>query len=137
MFGGSITTRGVHAAAVGLLPARAHHSFAMFDQQRQLTLHGVVKEFRWTNPHAFVQLLVAAEDGTNEEWSIEMTSPEHLLRAGWKPRMLQAGDQIVVTVHPLRDGPRGGQYMSGSRADGTPLGRGANANHGTTGGSAK
>lgn len=105
------------------LPVQAHHSFAMFDQQQQLTLRGSVKEFRWTNPHAFIQLLVTeGKDGTIAEWSIEMTSPEHLVRGGWKPRLLKAGDQIAVVVHPLRDGVRGGQFMSATRQDGTPLG---------------
>jgi hypothetical protein len=105
------------------LPTQAHHSFAMFDQQHQLTLRGSVKEFRWTNPHAFIQLLVTdATGGAVAEWSIEMTSPEHLVRGGWKPRLLKAGDQIAVIIHPLRDGARGGQFMSGTRRDGTPLG---------------
>lgn len=113
----------VLTAVSSALPAQAHHSFAMFDQQHQLMLRGSVKEFRWTNPHAFIQLLVTdATDGAVVEWSIEMTSPEHLARAGWKPRLLKAGDQITVVVHPLRDGARGGQFLSATRPDGAPLG---------------
>src|SRR5262245_44840400 len=77
-----------------IVPAHAHHSFAMFDPQRELTLHGVVKEFRWTNPHAFIQLTVPnGASGAEEEWSIELTSPEHLARAGWKPGTLKGGDE--------------------------------------------
>jgi len=103
--------------------AQSHHSFAMFDQQARVTLRGVVKEFRWTNPHAFIQLLVTPDAAAvEEEWSIEMTSPEHLARGGWKPRSLQAGDRIDVVLHPLRDGSHGGQFVSGTRPDGVPLG---------------
>lgn len=65
--------------------ALAHHSFAMFDLSKTVTLKGAVKDFRWTNPHVFIQLLVTNERGVDEEWSIEMTSPEHLARAGWRP----------------------------------------------------
>ncbi|MFY9691814.1 MAG: DUF6152 family protein, partial [Candidatus Acidiferrales bacterium] len=60
--------------------ALAHHSFAMFDQSKKVTLEGTVKDFRWTNPHVFIQLLVKNDAGGEDEWSIEMTSPEHLVR---------------------------------------------------------
>jgi len=65
--------------------ALAHHSFAMFDQSKSVTLQGTVKDFRWSNPHVFIQLLVKNDAGNEDEWSIEMTSPEHLARVGWKP----------------------------------------------------
>jgi Family of unknown function (DUF6152) len=67
--------------AVAARPALAHHSFTMFDQSKTVTLHGTVKDFRWTNPHVFIQLLVKGGQRNEEEWSIEMTSPEHLSRA--------------------------------------------------------
>jgi hypothetical protein len=103
--------------------ATAHHSFAMFDAKQSVTLHGVVKEFRWTNPHVFIQL-IATDDGgmAAGEWSIELTSPEHLARAGWKPGTLKSGDKVTVVVHPIRDGSRGGQFVSAIAADGTPIG---------------
>jgi hypothetical protein len=112
------------AACLGVVPlAHAHHSFAMFDPNRAITLRGVVKEFRWTNPHVFIQVVAAVEgEGDGGEWSIEMTSPEHLARAGWKPGMLKGGDAVVLIVHPLRDGKRGGQFLSGTGPSGAPLG---------------
>jgi hypothetical protein len=112
------------AACLGLIRlAQAHHSFAMFDPNRAVTLRGVVKEFRWTNPHVFIQVVAAVEGGGNDgEWSIEMTSPEHLARAGWKPGTLKGGDNVVLIVHPLRDGKRGGQFLSGTGPNGAPLG---------------
>lgn len=115
------------AATVGfaLLAERsfAHHSFAMFDAKQSVTLHGVVKEFRWTNPHVFIQLLANDAAGVaGAEWSIELTSPEHLVRAGWKPGTLKSGDQVTIVIHPIRDGSMGGQFVSGIAADGRPIG---------------
>jgi Family of unknown function (DUF6152) len=115
------------AASLGFaLPAdraSAHHSFAMFDAKQSLTLHGVVKEFRWTNPHVFIQLLANGDAGVaGGEWSIELTSPEHLVRAGWKPGTLKSGDQVTLVIHPIRDGSMGGQFVSGIAADGSPIG---------------
>ena len=111
-------------------PAPAHHSFAMFDQSKSVTLLGTVKDFRWSNPHVFIQLLVKTDSGNEEEWSIEMTSPEHLARVGWKPGALRPGDKVTLVVHPMRDGSAGGQYISGTGPDGpfvgspTPTGEG-------------
>jgi len=102
--------------------ALAHHSFAMFDQSKSTTLQGIVKDFRWTNPHVFIQLLVKTEDGNEEEWSIEMTSPEHLARVGWRPGTLKAGDKVTLVIHPMRDGVKGGQYLSGTGPDGPLIG---------------
>jgi Family of unknown function (DUF6152) len=101
-------------------PLSAHHSFAMFDPAREVTLQGTVKEFRWTNPHAFIQLMANGK-GMEGEWSIEMTSPEHLLRIGWKPRQLKAGDKVQIRIHPMRDGTHGGQFLGGTGPDGAPL----------------
>jgi hypothetical protein len=100
--------------------ALAHHSFAMFDQSKLVTVNGTVKDFRWTNPHVFIQLLVKTEGGSEVEWSIEMTSPEHLARVGWRPGTLKTGDQVTLAIHPMRDGTAGGQYVSGT-GPGGPL----------------
>src|SRR5580698_1568615 len=77
---------------IAAIDASAHHSFGMFDQTKSLTLHGTVKDFRWSNPHVFIQLLADGVGDSREEWSIEMTSPEHLARSGWRPATLKAGD---------------------------------------------
>jgi hypothetical protein len=100
--------------------ALAHHSFAMFDLSKTVTLKGAVKDFRWTNPHVFIQVLVKNQSGAEEEWSIEMTSPEHLARAGWRPGTLKPGDEVTLNIHPMREGVKGGQYLSG-RGPGGPL----------------
>jgi hypothetical protein len=106
------------AALLTAHSALAHHSFAMFDQSKTVTVQGTVKDFRWTNPHVFIQLLIKASDGTDVEWSIEMTSPEHLARVGWKPVTLKPGDKVTLEIHAMRDGSAGGQYVSGSGPDG-------------------
>jgi hypothetical protein len=103
-------------------PAPAHHSFAMFDQSKLVTVNGTVKDFRWSNPHVFIQLLVKTESGSEVEWSIEMTSPEHLARVGWRPGTLKSGDQVSLAIHPMRDGTAGGQYVSGTGPGGPLVG---------------
>lgn len=101
--------------------ALAHHSGAMFDDQKSTTLTGSVKAFQWTNPHCWIQLLVRdGKEGTSE-WSVEMGSPTQLMHAGWKPRAVQAGDKITVTVHPMRDGSTAGLIVSATFADGRPI----------------
>jgi hypothetical protein len=91
----------------------AHHSFAMFDQKKSLTLQGSIRDFIWSNPHVFIQLLATDAKGRQREWSIEMTSPEHLARNGWKHGTLKPGDKVTVVIHPTRDGGAGGQYLAG------------------------
>ncbi|HVB88247.1 MAG TPA: DUF6152 family protein [Candidatus Dormibacteraeota bacterium] len=103
-------------------PSIAHHSFTMFDQSKTVTLHGTVKEFRWTNPHVFIQLLVKNAAGNEEEWSIEMTSPEHLARAGWRPGTLKPGDKASIVIHPMHNNVKGGQYLSGTGPNGPLIG---------------
>jgi hypothetical protein len=100
----------------------AHHSFAMFDQSKTVTLQGTVKDFRWNNPHVFIQVMVKNDAGIEEEWSIEMTSPEHLARVGWKPGTLKPGDKVTLNIHPMHDGSKGGQYLSGTGPDGPLIG---------------
>ena len=113
-----LLTAGALALTAG--PILAHHSFAMFDQSKSVELRGTVKSFRWSNPHVFIQLVVTKEGSDDEEWSIEMTSPEHLARVGWKPGTLKPGDKVTLVIHPMRDGVKGGQYLSGT-GPGGPL----------------
>ena len=92
-------------------PALAHHSFAMFDFSRTVTLKGVVKELQWTNPHVILWVETAAGTGqTPEVWSAELTSPGNLTRNGWSKRTLKPGDKVAVDISPLRDGGKGGGF---------------------------
>jgi Family of unknown function (DUF6152) len=109
-------------AMLTVSPALAHHSFTIFDQSKTVTLHGRVKDFRWTNPHVFIQVLVKKDAGNEEEWSIEMSSPEHLARAGWRPGTLKPGDEVTLMIHPMHDNVKGGQYLSGTGPNGPLIG---------------
>ncbi len=106
------------------VPASAHHSFAMFDASKTTKLEGTVKDFQWTNPHSWIMLTVANPQGQAEDWAIEMGGPGALSRTGWKPKTLEPGMPVKVTIHPLRDGTNGGQFMTVMLPDGTELGRG-------------
>jgi hypothetical protein len=104
---------GFALAALTAAPALAHHSFAMFDRQKSATLEGTVREFEWTNPHGFVQLVVKnPTTGKEEEWSLELNSVNRLARNGWTKTSLKAGDKAVAVIHPLLDGTVGGQLIT-------------------------
>ena len=128
-------TRALRIAMLGALaaamPAAAHHSFAMFDQKKIMTLEGTVHEFQWTNPHAFIELDVQG-GGKTIRWSIELNSPNNLKRQGWNRTALKAGDKVTLRMNPLRDGHPGGLFLdvrlpggkvleSGLPKDGTPV----------------
>ena len=99
------------AALAGAAPALAHHSFAMFDFDRTMTLKGVVKELQWTNPHVILWVeATPAAGGAPEVWSAELTSPGNLTRNGWTKRTLKPGDKVAVDISPLRDGGKGGGF---------------------------
>jgi hypothetical protein len=113
---------GCALASIPVEEALAHHSYAMFDAQHTVTLTGTVREFQWANPHCFIQLLVRNDKGTEEEWSIEMGAPLHLSQLGVTRSMLKAGDRITVVIQPLRNGAKGGNFVSATLANGKPLG---------------
>ncbi len=99
------------AVLVGAAPASAHHSFAMFDFDKTMTLKGVVKELQWTNPHVILWVeTTPAAGGGPEVWSAELTSPGNLTRNGWTKRTLKPGDKVAVDISPLRDGGKGGGF---------------------------
>ena len=98
------------AALTGGGPALAHHSFAMFDFERTVTLKGVVKELQWTNPHVILWVETSPAGGAAEVWSAELTSPGNLTRNGWTKRTLKPGDKVAVDISPLRDGGKGGGF---------------------------
>ena len=118
--------RNVSAAALllaaAVAPALAHHSDAMFAREKEVVLNGTVKEFQYTNPHSWIQLVVAGQAGAQPvEWSIETGAPIVLLRAGIKPTALKPGDRITLRAHPLKDGTAGGSLIDVKKEDGTTL----------------
>jgi hypothetical protein len=108
--------------AMGFGLALAHHSFAMFDQSKQTTLVGTVKEFQWTNPHCWVMLEVKSSEGELQEWSLEALSPNVLGRQGWKKNSIKPGERVTVIVNPTRNGTHGGNLLSVTNEAGQKIG---------------
>jgi hypothetical protein len=109
---------GVLAVALSA-PVLAHHSPAAFDRTKQVTLTGTVKEFRWQNPHTWIEVNVP--DATTKKdvlWGVELTSPTYLVRAGWKSNLIKPGDKVTVVVNPVRSGEPSGIFVSLTLADG-------------------
>jgi hypothetical protein len=92
-------------------PVLAHHSFAMYDHTRTMTIKGEVTKFQWTNPHGYLELDVKQKDGTVKHFSCEMTSINMMTRLGWRSNMIKAGDQVVATVAPLLNGDPAGLLL--------------------------
>ena len=114
----------VAAALLTAAPALAHHSFAMFDLTKEITLVGRVKEVQFTNPHVWIQVIVTDASGGQTEWSIEAGAPGMLLRTGWKPNTLKPGDTVTIITHPARSGAPNGSLVRVMLSDGRTLGPG-------------
>lgn len=91
--------------------ALAHHSFAVFDIEHPLELQGTVQQFRFTSPHSFIVLEVKGDDGSTTIWNLEGASPSFLVRDGWSSQSLKSGDQIKLSIDPLRSGAPGGAWI--------------------------
>jgi hypothetical protein len=104
-------------------PAIAHHSAAAFDRTKKVTLVGTVKEFRWQNPHTWIEVEVPDEKDKKKlvVWGVELTSPTYLIRAGWKSNIIKPGDRVTVVVNPVRSGEPSGIFVSLTLADGREL----------------
>jgi hypothetical protein len=116
----SLVARAAIAAVLGVAASlvSAHHSFAMFDQAKQVTVIGKVAEVQWTNPHVWVFLDGAPAGGKRERWGVEFTSKVHLTRRNFTPDMVKVGDNVEFTVNPYRDGKLGGRFVAVKMASG-------------------
>lgn len=103
-------------------PAYVHHSGAMFDRDKEITISGTVSEFTWTNPHSSFKVDVPGKDGQPVVWAIEMNGPNNIVRLGWKRTTIKKGDKVSVRINPLRNGQPGGWYLGITLPDGTTLG---------------
>jgi Family of unknown function (DUF6152) len=113
----------VACAMAAIVPAIAHHSFAMFDKSKIVTIVGTVARYEWTNPHMHIGVVVAAnkEGVAAGEWDVEGASINISAREGWTRNTFKAGDKITVEVHPLRDGTQGASLMFAVTPDGKKL----------------
>ena len=107
------------AALVAAGSAVAHHSTAMFDMKKDVVLQGTIKEFEWTNPHTWIVFEVPNAAGGSDEYGIEGMSPNYLARTGWDKHSLSSGEKVELTIHPLKDGRKGGFDVSVKKPDGT------------------
>ena len=119
--GRTVTVLVASLMAATAAPVMAHHSFAPFDLRIEKTLTGTVKQVDWTNPHTWVWLDVPNDQGGVDTWGFEGMSPNYLARRGWSKSTLKPGDKISVVFRPLRDGSKGGSFMSAKLADGRVL----------------
>jgi hypothetical protein len=116
--------RGCRAAAVALAigiasGAAAHHSYAMFDGSRTVTVTGTVAKIEWMNPHVFIWLYVPNTSGGFDLYAFENGSPNVLTRRGWSKSTFSQGEKLSVTYWPLLDGRPGGHFAVATRVDGT------------------
>ena len=103
------------AMAAVSIPAIAHHSGAMFDDRKEVTLTGVVKEFQYTNPHSWLLVDVKGQDGKVVTWGFEAEGPSTLLRAGIRRSDFAPGTEITITGHPMKDGRPAAAWMKAVR----------------------
>ena len=108
----------VAAMAAGVVTLTAHHSFAPFDITTTKTITGTVSRFEWTNPHTWIWVDVPNDQGGTDSWAVEGMSPNFLARRGWTRSTVKPGDKISLVVRPMKDGSKGGMFVSGKMADG-------------------
>jgi len=114
--------------------AAAHHSFSVFNTETRIEITGTVREIQWTNPHIWIWVDVPGENGETVTWGLEGMSPNFLARRGWERTTLEAGDEITVTLNPLRSGEPGGMFIQTTTPDGIVLGMGGAQQAGGPGG---
>ena len=99
-------------------PAAAHHSHAMFDMSREVSITGTVTSFSYRNPHVFLHVDVKNDKGEVSSWAVEMSNIANMQSRGIYLSTFKPGDVITVKINPLRDGRLGGNYTSVTAADG-------------------
>jgi hypothetical protein len=105
--------------------AYAHHSAAGIDQTKTVTQEGIVKQFKWANPHSWLEIEVPNSKGGTELWNLEMNPPSFLVRAGWKSTTVKPGDKIKFTARPFKNGDPGGLFVNVTLPDGKVLSQNA------------
>lgn len=120
---GNVTRLALALACLALpgTAGQAHHSYAMFDMTKSVDLKATIVQFKWTNPHAWIVVTAKDRNGASVTWNVEMNSPNNLALLGWKRSTLKPGDQVTMTIHPLKDDKTGGSFMSVKLADGTVM----------------
>ena len=114
------------AVALGAIsaPAFAHHSFAMYDKAKTVTISGAVKDWTFANPHS--ELIVdVMENGAPVEYTVEGSSVNVLIRIGWSPKSFHPGDKVTVVMNPMRDGTKAGSFLRATLENGKVISAGS------------
>lgn len=108
---------------IGALPlwAAAHHAGVAYDHENQVTVSGVVKQFKWANPHTWIIVTVPDGNGGTDDWELEGTTVNTLVRAGWTIKTLQPGMKVKILISPRKDGSIGGEWNKVISIDGAPF----------------
>ena len=101
--------------------AYGHHSVAGIATNEIVTKEGIVKQFKWANPHSWLEIEVPDAKGGVSIWNLEMMPPSYLVRAGWKVTSVQPGDKVTFTARPFKNGDPGGIFVSITLPDGRVL----------------
>lgn len=101
-----------------MVSANAHHSAVMFDDSKEVTVTGIVKEFQYTNPHSWLLVDVTNDDGTVTTWGFEAEGPSTLMRAGIRRSDFSPGTEVTITGNPMKDGRPAATWMHATRGDG-------------------
>jgi hypothetical protein len=118
--------------ALASAPGRAHHSFAPYEPTIQIKLSGVVTNFKWGNPHVYLEMDAPdPKTGEKKHWLVECASTSILNRAGWKFNMIKAGDAVTAIVSPLRNGEPAALLKAITLPDGKKFTNGAAAGRAT------
>src|SRR6185369_2378813 len=112
----------VSLIAGGTTLALAHHAYSAFNMATERVVTGTIKKVDWTNPHTWIWIDVANEQGVVETWGIEGMSPNYLARRGWSRSTIKNGDKLSITFHPMKNGDKGGSFQSAQRPNGEVLG---------------
>ena len=108
--------------SLSAVPAMSHHSNSAYEVEKIVTLTGVVKEWKWSNPHTWLYLTVDDGKGGKVEWAVEGRAPGVLGRAGWDRTILKPGEKVTVHMSPAKDGTHVGIIARVTKEDGTILG---------------
>ena len=102
------------AGATGV-PVMAHHSGAMFEDKKEVTLTGVVKEFQFTNPHSWLLVDVKGPNGKVTTWGFEAEGPSSMIRAGIRLKDFAPGTPVTITGRPMKDGRPAALWVKATR----------------------
>jgi hypothetical protein len=116
-----LVTASLFIAFAGV--AWAHHASVGIDRSTTVSVEGVVREFRWANPHSWIELEVVTSEGETEVWNFEMLPPTYLIRAGWTRSSVKTGDRITVEANGFSNGDPGGLFVAVTLTDGNVLGQ--------------